>query len=308
MQDKATYDNFIVLKFEDSKLPDFKESKYKEWIKFGDNDDYPDYLLLLANKSAKHNAIINGKVNYIFGNGLQSLSNNAELNQLIKSCNRGNEGLDEIAIKSVKDCEVFAGFYWHIIPNRSGDIADIYHIDYNSIRTNGDRSKFWYKKKWNDNKEPAKEFKKYVKGITEESIFSFREYRQGQGVYPLPNYIAAINYIESDYEVSKQTLSNAKTGFSASKFINFYNGEPEDEGKKKQIERRFNSKFTGSDGQKIIIGFNNDPNKKPTIEDLGSSDLTKEDFNAVDALITGNIMQVIRLLPLCYSASRSREN
>jgi hypothetical protein len=107
-------------------------------------------------------------------------------------------------------------------------------------------------------------------------------------VYALPGYLASCNYIESDIEVSKHTLTNAQTGFSGSKFINFYNGEP-DSDKKAEIEKRFKNKFGGSQGDKIVIGFNNDPTRKPTIEDLGASDLTKEDFSQVDNLITNNI-------------------
>jgi DNA-binding CsgD family transcriptional regulator len=100
--------------------------------------------------------------------------------------------------------------------------------------------------------------------------------------------VAACNWVESDIEVSRHTLTNAKTGFSASKFINFYNGEP-DEDKKRKITARLENAATGAEGKKVLIGFNNDPSKRPTIDDLGASDLTKEDFGAVDNLITNNI-------------------
>ena len=279
-------DNIIFLKFEDSKLPVFKELRNKDWIYFGEKDDYPDYLLLLANKSAKHNAIINGKVNYIYGNGLKS--DVAEINAWTERVNGSFECGNDLAIKAIKDNEVFGGFYWQVIPNNAGEI-EIYHVDFSKIRTNEDRSMFYYKNDWTNNREKAKEFPKYIKGIECASIFSFREYRQGLGVYPLPNYISAINYIESDFEVSKHTLANAKNGFAASKMINFFNGEPEDEFKKKQIEKRVNSKFTGSEGSKVMITFNNDPAKAPQVLDLGASDLTKEDFTVVDNLITSNI-------------------
>jgi hypothetical protein len=281
-------ENFVVLKFADSELPVFKEVKGKKYVQFGERNDYPDYILLLSNKSAKHNAIINGKVNYIYGNGLQSASKNEALSTWIGKCNNAFESLNEIAIKIIKDNEVFGGFYLNIIPDVLGRIAEIYHIDFKSIRTNETRDKFFYKKDWADRKEQPKEYPKYNKGIRMSSILSFNEYRQGADVYPLPNYISAINYIEADFEVSKQTLSNAKTGFSASKLVNFNNGEPGEE-QKKEITKRFNNKFGGSDGAKTIISFNNDPAKAPTVLDLGTSDLTKEDFSAVDNLITSNI-------------------
>jgi hypothetical protein len=40
------------------------------WEKFGDNDNYPDYILDLYRKSNKHNSIIQTKVNLALGSGL----------------------------------------------------------------------------------------------------------------------------------------------------------------------------------------------------------------------------------------------
>jgi hypothetical protein len=75
--------------------------------------------------------------------------------------------------------------------------------------------------------------------------------------------------------------------------------------KKKEIERRLKAKFTGSMADKIMIGFNDDPAKRPTVDDLGASDLTKEDFTAVDNLIQQNIYSGHEITsPQCYSAFR----
>jgi hypothetical protein len=83
-------------------------------------------------------------------------------------------------------------------------------------------------------------------------------------------------------------LGNAQTGFSASKLITLPNGEPSDD-EKRQIERKFTDRFTGSDGKKFILSFVNDASRKPVIEDLGASDITKEDFGNVDKMIQQNI-------------------
>jgi len=278
---------FLFLKFEDSPIPVFKETRNQDWIQFGETDDYPDYLTKLSNRSAKHNAIINGKVTYIFGNGFQS--DLPKVKGWLDCCNGAKEGINDISKKAIRDIEVYGGFYWQIIPNAVGGIAEIYHINYTNFRANKDRTVFYYKNSWKKNsREIAKPYPAYRRGIREISVFSFREYRQDEGVYALPGYISALNWIEADYEVSKQTLSNAKTGFSASKMISFFNGEPEQE-EKRDIQRMFNDRATGSDGMKILLSFNNDPTKKPQIDDLGDSDLTKEDFSAVDELITANI-------------------
>jgi len=83
-------------------------------------------------------------------------------------------------------------------------------------------------------------------------------------------------------------LGNAQTGFSASKLITLPNGEPTPD-EKRNIERRFTERFSGSDGKKFILSFVQDIAKKPAVDDLGASDLTKEDFGRVDTMIQQNI-------------------
>jgi hypothetical protein len=278
--------NTVSMQFSDSKIPEFKKVASKAYILFGEENDYPDYLLYLYNKSAKHNAIINGKLNYGFGGGIKADNEDAAA-QWLKSFNR-QETAEEVIKKSLLDIEIFGGFAWQIIFNQVGKVQEIYHLEFGRIRTNEDRSTFFHKKDWKDAREKAQEFPAFDPKVPKTSIFYFTEYRPGCKVYPLPGYVGSNNWIESDIEVSKHTLTNAKTGFTPSKFINFYNGEPE-EGKKKEITRRFENRNTGSEGKKIIIAFNNDPTKRPTIDDLGTSDLTKEDFQAVDNLISSNI-------------------
>jgi len=274
-------DKVISIKFADNRIPEFKEVKGIDYIKFGDDDRFPDHTLMLYNKSAKHNAIINGKVNYILGGGLicdtpEDPKAKAFLSEMAKIDNQ-----------SIKDIELHGGFYWEMIPNKKGGCI-AYHVDFSRIRSNEDNTIFYYKKDWSDRSEQRKAYPAFKPGITEPSILCFKEYRPGLKTYPLPGYVASFNYIEADIEVSKHTLTNAQTGFSASKFINFYNGEPTEENKR-DITRRFELLSTGSEGKKVLIGFNNDPAKRPTIDDLGASDLTKEDFSHVDNLITNNI-------------------
>jgi hypothetical protein len=285
MADKK-FDNIIFLSFSDSKIPVFKEVRNKEWTLFGEDDQYPDYLLELYNKSAKHNAIVGGKVNYIFGEGLKT-EDPATTSWLNKFNSAGESGND-VCKKSLVDIEAFGGFYWQIIFNQIGGIQDIYHLEFKNVRSNHNNTEFYYKRNWKDRKEEVKRFPAFDVDSPRTSIFFFSEYRPGVDTYCLPGFIGSANWIEADIEVSKHTLTNAKTGFSASKMINFFNGEPEED-HKKEIEKRLSEKYGGAEGKKLAITFNNTPDKAPTILDLGASDLTKEDFTHVDEMISQNI-------------------
>ena len=281
-------DNLVILSFAEAKQPEYREKKGQGYIEFGDKNDYPNYLLGLYNKSAKHNAIVRGKVNYIIGNGWQSDSVDAQANLFIKSPNP-YESLADLTRKVSIDIEVFGGAYLEVIWSKVGGmLSEVCHIDYTKIRSNKDNTQFWYKD-WTDRKEEAKVIPAFnTQNRVGKQILYVKEYRPGLDTYALPGYMGSLNYIESDVEVSKHVLGNAQTGFSASKLITLPNGEPSPD-EKRNIERRFTDRFSGSDGKKFILSFVQDAAKKPVVEDLGASDLTKEDFGRVDEMIQQNI-------------------
>ena len=274
-----------VLTFAEAKQPEYKEKKGEGYMQYGQNNDYPQYLLDLFNKSAKHNAIIRGKVNYIVGNGW------AGEQAIVQKVNR-EETLNDLTKKVALDLELFGGAYIQVIWSvMGGQVAELWHCDYTKIRTNKDNTQFWYKDDWKAtrNQEKAEIYNAFnpanPQGV---QILYVKEYRPGMNVYSLPGYFGALNYIESDVEVSKHVLGNAQTGFSASKLITLPNGEPSPD-EKRAVSRQFDNMYTGADGKKYLLAFVNDATRKPIVDDLGASDLTKEDFSRVDELIQTNI-------------------
>jgi len=282
----------MVLTFAEARQPEYREKKGEGegYIEFGKKNDYPNYLVDLFNKSAKHNAIIKGKVNYITGNGFKIKEGVDPIGeQFIAQANRV-ESLTEVLRKASIDIELFGGAYLQIIWSVTGEnLAEVYHVDYTKIRTNADNTQFWYSENWEDRKYKREVYNGFNSQLRQGTqIMYLKEYRPNLNAYALPGYFGALNYVESDIEISKHVLGNAQTGFSASKLITLPNGEPSDD-EKRQIERKFTDRFTGSDGKKFILSFVNDASRKPVIEDLGASDITKEDFGNVDKMIQQNI-------------------
>ena len=272
---------FVLVQFAEAKQPEYVEKRGEGWVGYGHRNDYPNYLVELFNKSAKHNSIIKSKVHYICGNGWVGNKD------FIDHVNR-SESLDDLTRKVSTDIEIFGGAYMEVIWGLN-KVAEIWHIDYTKIRTNKDNTQFWYKEEWKDSKEKYKVYPAFnPKNPQGSQILYIKEYRPYTQVYALPGYFGALNYIESDIEVSKHVLGNAKTGFSASKLITLPNGEPSPD-EQSVIHRKFKNTYTGADGIKYMLSFVNDASRKPIIDDLGQSDLTKEDFANVDSLIQTNI-------------------
>lgn len=274
--------NFFVVQFAEAKQPEYIEKKGEGYIQYGHRNDYPNYLVELFNKSGKHQSIIKSKVHYITGNGWKGSEG------FVNNPNR-SENLDDVTRKVSLDIELFGGAYLEVIWSTSGTIAEVWHCDYTKFRTNKDNTQFWYKKDWKDTKENYEVYPAFEpRNPTGKQILYLKEYRPNMETYTLPGYFGGLNYIESDIEVSKHILGNAKTGFSASKLITLPNGEPSPD-EQSVIHKKFKNTYTGADGIKYMLAFVNDASRKPIVDDLGQSDLTKEDFSNVDTIIQTNI-------------------
>jgi DNA-binding Lrp family transcriptional regulator len=267
MQDNQT--DIIVLKFADSKVPLFKEARNKDYILCGDDNLYPEYLTYLFNKSAKHNAILNSKAHYVFGEGYEN--GNTPINRI-------GETLNDIIRKAALDVEIYGGFRLEVIWDRARRVSELYHVDYTTIRKGKDGG-FYFAEEWK--KFIREDEIKYVPAFNPaepvgSQIYAYDEYRPMMRHYPLPGYIGSNNYIETDIEISKFYLSSIRNGMMPSKMLQFYIGDPGEE-KKKEIEARFAKKFSGAENAgKFVMVFNPaGPEKKIEISDLSGSELDK---------------------------------
>ena len=272
--------NHIVLQFDQAQQPKFEERKGVGYIEFGEENNYPKYLLNLYNESPKHGAIIKGKCNYIYGKGFEygGLANSSgeSWNQLLKRC--------------IKDDELYRGYYLQVIWNRARKVADIFHIEFHKVRANKDLTQFFVKNDWTDSREKVRVYPAFNSDNPFGSqIFFYKEYNPFSEVYPLPSYFQGLNYIESDIEVSRHILGNAKQGFVGNTLINLNNGDPIGEEFKGQVEKELLRKFTGSDGKRVVLMFNKSKDNSADIQQLGNTMLTKEDFTNINNLIQQEI-------------------
>jgi hypothetical protein len=269
----------LVIKFADSKVPEFKELPGKDIIQYGVDNAYPQYLLHLYNKSSKHNAIINGKVTYIYGKGLK-IENDPTGQYLIYKCNSYGEGLNEISYKALTDVEIFGGYRLKIHYDLGGQISEVYHLPFQTVRKTKEGN-FAVRPDWDERfkrTEPViyAPFDPNSENKKEPQVFEYNEYRPGAYWYPLPGYLGSINYIETDIRISQYHLSAISNGMFPSKLIQFFNGEPNDEGKRK-LENHWNDKFSGSENAgKVLLMFHNDVNKAVQVSDLSATELDKQ--------------------------------
>lgn len=275
-----------VLNFGAHKVPTFKEARGKDWILFGDEGEYknryPEYLLNLYRRSAKHHAIINSKKDYVVGQGWAVNSEGldtmglARLQQFIQEPNQ-YESLNDILEKVALDYELYNGFALEIVYNQLNDkIAAIYHADFARYRSNEDGTKYYYSEDWKKHnpvveeidafnwKEPSGKQLLYVKGYSPDCKY-----------YPLPTYLGSTGYIELDVEIANFHLNAVKNNFVGGTIVSFYNGEPTLE-EQEEIERQIKDKFTGTDNaNSIVLNFADSRDRGVEIHQLNGNDFDK---------------------------------
>jgi len=271
---------FQRINFHDNKLPAFKENKAKGFITYGEDNLYPDFLIELYNKSPKHNAIVSAKASYIAGVGTAIKGSDtaiiAKAQQKVDAIN-AYESLDELKVKIADDLELFNGFALEIIWSRDkSKISEIYHLPFQKVRKSLDGN-FVYCEDWTDRKAEHIQYNAF-NPITRESkqLYYCQLYRAGQGVYPLPDYVGGLKYIEIDTEISNWHLNSIKNGFSAQTLIQLFKGVPTPEEARK-TERGLKKSYTGTDNAGGLIIQYNDPNEKESvISNLQPSDFDKQ--------------------------------
>ena len=273
-------------KFDQVPLPIYKEVKGKDWIYYGERNDYPNYLLRIYNNSAKHNAIVTGKVDYICGNGwsvkAEDEMQKAKAYGMINKVNSSEESLNELTKKLTTDMTIFGGYYLQVIWTKAtGEIAELYHVDYYKVRTNFDNSEFYVSDNWikNDNVNPRPDYEAFPafdpNNRTGSHILYFKEYRAGANTYSLPDYRGAISYIELDISIGEYHLNTINNGMFSSKLINLNGGKVSQE-EEDRIERQFKDKFSGSkNAGKFMLAFNDSKENEPSIVDLSGTELDK---------------------------------
>lgn len=286
MRKSETHISFAKIEFKNAhKTPIMSVEKRDGWVNYGEDEqwynNFPSYLIDLFNRSPKHSAIITGKLLYILGKGW---SGTGTMLGFIDKPNT-DESLLQLSEKIILDYEIFDGFYVEPIWNKLGNkIIEWRHVAFQNVRSNYNGSEFYYSEKWFRERKPNDKevicFKAYYPGKTVFTkgvnyLYFFKAYHPGTRVYPLPNYMGGLAYIETDVEIANFNLNAIKNNLSVSKLVSFYNGLPTVEERKK-FEHEFAAQKTGTDNAgQILFSWSDSRERNCEVLDLSGDDLDK---------------------------------
>jgi len=275
--------NIHFIKFREDNVPVFKVIRSKDYVFYGKDNLYPEYLIDMFTKSGKHNAICTQKAAYIKGYGWSTSGIIA---------NRTKETFDKILEKVALDITIFGGFCLQCIwRNDMRGLAEVYHVPFHKVRVSANKDVLSFSNDWGryrPEKVQYPAFSQTPDRETRSSLLYVTEYRPNDDVYPLPDYIGAIKWIELDTHISVFHLNNIKNNFWGGAILSFNTTIPTAE-EQDEIVRKIREKYTGADNAgDIIITFSNGKDRAPTIERIPADNLDKQ-FEIINGMLQDEI-------------------
>ena len=254
----------------------------KDFIEWGTNNLYPEFLSDLYDNVATLKSVIDGCVDYIAGDEVTILPLRQGMDGVMNS--RGDTIMEQVK-DIAHDEEKIGGFALQVIRGKDGNPSEVYYIDIRHLRTNEECDVFYYCENW---KKPGKKkvivYPKFMPSIAEKWLTLTDEERDRHAssilyvkgnkrqTYPSPRYAASVKSCEIERCIDDFHLNAINNGFTGSYVINFNNGKPTPEAME-EIEDNFNEKFSGhQNAGRIAFSWNESRTTATTIEQVQVQD------------------------------------
>ena len=268
-------DNLHIVNLASYNRPQISEDKQREWVNYGDDNNYYQYLIDLYTNSTTNHAIINGVVNMIYGKGLDALNNSKKPNEYAAMRSIvSNDCLRKVCL----DLKLLGEASFQVLYNDS-NVVKAEHFPRQTLRAEkcneeGKIEAYYYAPDWSKVKPNDKPQRIASFGFgngKEPEIKICKKYVSGYDYYCPVDYQGGLAYAELESEVADYLINDVQNNFSGTKVVNFNNGVP-DAQQQLQIKNDVMRKLTGARGEKVVIAFNNNAESKTTVDDIPLND------------------------------------
>lgn len=258
--------------------PNISEVQGKDWVQYGDDNNYFQYLIDRYNGSPTNNALINGVVDFIYGKGLDATDSARKPSEY--AAMRGLFSKDCVK-QLVADYKMMGQCAIQVIYSQDhNSIVEIAHIPIETLRAekcdeDGDIKGYYYAKDWSavaSRKETPVRIPAFGTSKEGLEVLYIKPYRAGFYYYSPVDYQGGLPYAELEEEIANFHINNIQNGLNPSMLINFNNGVPSEE-ERRAIEMQIANKFSGtSNAGKFILAFNDNAESKATLDTVQLSD------------------------------------
>ena len=267
--------NIHVINLSSYQTPLIQESKRDNWVEFGEDNNYFQYLIDRYTYSTTNNAIINNISRLVYGRGLSALDASKKPNEYAQMMALLHP---DCVRKLVVDRKMLGQCAIQIHYSKDHKkILKAYHMPVNLLRAekcnkDGEVEGYYYSDNWQDVKKYApKRIPAFGYSNEQIEILFIKPYTVGMKYYAYPDYQGAVPYAKLEEEIADYLINEVQHGFSGTKVINFNNGIPTEE-QQSIITSKVNAQLTGSKGLRTIVAFNASETSKTTVDDIPLND------------------------------------
>jgi hypothetical protein len=255
--------------------PVITEGKREDWVMYGEDNNYFQYLIDRYTYSPTNNAIINNIIKLVYGRGLNASDASKKPQQYAQFMTMFNK---DCVRKMIMDSKMLGQFAIQVHYSKDHSVVKkAYHIPVQLLRPekcnkDGEIEAYYYSDNWEDTKNfPPKRIPSFGTSKEQVEILYVRPYSVGMKYFALVDYQGALPYAVLEQEISDYLINEVQNGFSGTKVINFNNGLPPEE-EMDAVERKVLGKLTGSKGKRVIVSFNHSEAQKTTVDDIPLND------------------------------------
>jgi len=275
-----------------------------------DDNAYPVQLIdYYHNASATFSNLIDLRRNMLVGGGLVPVQeNDAATIEFLNRPNEYGESLQEIWSKLCFDFSLFEAYFLETLysPKDKGVVQSVVHHSPDCVRAVANENPnlpytniFQLSRNWGRTNKTGKYVKTATSGIPiaawnpynwaadgARQLLACKRYSAGNEVYAIPSFNAILAYVELDAQLAKYSLSSVSKGFTP-QTICVLNGNP-DKRTKDEFVSRFKSRYSGSDGERILFIWTTDEGSKPQILPFQQADISNM-LDLLDRICTQKI-------------------
>ena len=257
--------------------PEVKEVNGADWIEYGADNNYFQFLIDRYNGSPTNNAAINGISQAIYGKGLNATDSNKKPNEYAQMVSLFRK---DVVRRACYDLKLMGQCAIQVIYSKDrSKIVQLEHMPIETLRAekcdaDGNVPAYYYCNDWVNIKKSDKPLRIPAFGMSKESIeiYYIKPYKSGFYYYSPVDYQGGLQYAELEEEVSNYHLNNIMNGLSPSMLINFNNGTPNQQ-ERQLIETKIAQKFSGTaNAGKFILAFNDNKESQAEITPVQLSD------------------------------------
>jgi hypothetical protein len=267
--------NNNIIQLSSYTAPVIVENNRNEWVEYGEDNNYYQFLIDRYSNSATNNAVINNICRLIYGQGLTATDSAMKPNEWAQLLSILKE--DDLR-RIIFDLYALGQCALQIHYDKGHKaITRAFHTPIQLLRPekcnkDGDIVGYFYSDNWTDPKKYVpKRFDSFGTSKKEVEILYLAPYSAGMKYFSNVDYQGGIDYALLEEKMAEYLINEVSNSFSPTSIINFNNGTPTDE-MNEEISAQVIGKLTGSKGKKVVISFNENEATKTTIDSIPLND------------------------------------